>query len=95
MTVCETRVLIRKSSLEMNGPSFAASSTASAAFSPMLSMLVSEGISLPSMIWNERAFARMMSIGMNSKPLAYISRTRYMSSSVSFSLFDSVSLRRV
>ena len=47
----------RKSSLERNGPSLAASTTPSAAFSPSPSMLLRDGISLPSMIWNRSALA--------------------------------------
>ena len=43
ITVLETFVLLRKSSFDKNGPSFAASITASAAFSPSPSILLSDG----------------------------------------------------
>lgn len=52
ITVLDALVLSRKSSFERNGPSFAASTMASAAFSPRPSMLFKDGINFPSTIWN-------------------------------------------
>ena len=85
----------RKSSWDKNGPSLAASTMASAAFSPSPSMLLKEGMILPSMIWKLRECALNRSIGINSKPRAYISCTSFISLIVACSFCVKVSERRL
>ena len=77
--VLDTFVRSLKSSLDRKGPSFTASTMASAALSPRPSMLFREGISFPSTIWKDLDWAVKMSMGANSNPLACISCTMRMS----------------